>query len=127
MTSKDINLHWDTNIINLDNVIAISRNNKQHILKYLNQFLELISERLLQLETSLEQDDRKLTRQILHKMSPQLQFFGIQNVMTPINRLEYEYNSMSKNELNNLVSKIIITLEEAINEVSKLKDSDFDS
>lgn len=122
-----MNVKWnDSTIIDLQNIINISRGNPDHILKYLKQFVELIPERLKDLKISLENGDRMMIRQILHKMSPQLQFFGIKNVTTPIQRMEYEYQSMPINELEQLVNDIIAKLEEAVTEVSKIIDSNFE-
>lgn len=122
-----MNVKWnDSTIIDLQNIINISRGNPDHILKYLKQFVELIPERLKDLKISLENGDRMMIRQILHKMSPQLQFFGIKNVTTPIQRMEFEYQSMPINELEQLVNDIITKLEEAVAEVSKIIDSNFE-
>ena len=108
--------------IDLKNINAISRGNERNVLKYLKQFLELIPERSEQLKEALKNEDRLQIRQILHKMSPQLQFFGIEDIIVPIQRLEFEYQSMPLNELQKLVSEIICKLEGAINEVSTLID-----
>lgn len=116
----------DSSIIDLQNIINISRSDPERILKYLNQFKELIPERMSYLKISLKKGDRIMIRQILHKMSPQLQFFGVKNVTTTIQRMEFEYQSMPIMELNQLVNDIIIKLEEAINEVSKIIDSNFE-
>ena len=122
-----MNVKWnDSTIIDLQNIINISRGNPDHILKYLKQFMELIPERLKDLKISLENGDRMMIRQILHKMSPQLQFFGVKNVTTPIQRMEYEYQSMPINELEQLVNDIIAKLEEAVAEVSKIIESNFE-
>jgi len=122
-----MNVKWnDSTIIDLQNIINISRGNPDHILKYLKQFMELIPERMKDLKSRLENGDRMMIRQILHKMSPQLQFFGIKNVTTPIQRMEYEYQSMPINELEQLVNDIIAKLEEAVAEVSKIIDSNFE-
>ena len=105
--------------IDLQNLITVSRGDSSHMLKYLNQFKELIPERSAQLKEALETNDRKLTRQLLHKMSPQLQFFGIQNIVIPIQRLEFEYMSMPLDEMEVIVKDIIHKLEGAIIEVNK--------
>lgn len=108
--------------INLENLENISRGDDKRLLKYLIQFRELIPERTAQLQNALQLADRVLIRQILHKMSPQLQFFGITNVVDPIQRLECEYQTMTIDELNTLVTKILVTLEKALIEVSQLID-----
>jgi len=115
-----------TSFINLENLLSFSMDDPSRILKYLNQFQELIPERLKLLSEALKLEDRKQIRQILHKMSPQLQFFGIQNINIPIQRLEFEYTSMPFFELEALVNDIIFKLEGAIKEVSKIIESHFE-
>lgn len=117
---------WEMTHINLDNLETISRGDSNRMLKYLEQFKTLIPKRINQLVLALDVQDRVLIRQILHKMSPQLQFFGIQEVTTPIQRMEFEYESMPINELVTLVTNIIAKLENAVEEVSKLIISNFD-
>lgn len=88
--------------------------------KYIRQFYELIPERLELLKKALLEEDRAQIRQITHKMAPQLQFFGVQEISIPIKRLELEYLSMSIKELHELVSGIIAKLEDAIAEISTI-------
>lgn len=45
--------------INLENLITFSRVDNSRILKYLNQFMELIPKRIEQLQLSLNNEDRK--------------------------------------------------------------------
>lgn len=122
-----MDVKWDnTSYIDLQNIINISRGDPDRILKYLNQFNELIPERMGYLKISLINGDRIMLRQILHKMSPQLQFFGIKNITTPIQRMEFEYQIMPNKELEALVNEIIAKLEGAVAEVSKIIDSNFE-
>ena len=109
--------NWKTNHIDLKNVLTISRGDNERILKYLNQFKELIPDRLYLLKQALFLEDRTQIRQVLHKMSPQLQFFGIQGITTPVQRLEFEYKTMPFSEMEVLVNNIITNLEEALLEV----------
>ena len=95
------------------------------MLKYLNQFQELIPERVGHLKEHLKEGDRKMIRQVLHKMSPQLQFFGVTDVMTPIRRLEHEHETMPMEELTNMVYDLIGKLEAAYNEVEMIVESYF--
>ena len=67
-----MDIDWNTTYINPQNLISISRGDKTRMLKYLNQFQELIPQRIESLKNSLEAEDRKMIRQILHQMSPQL-------------------------------------------------------
>lgn len=121
MTKKiiEMNAEQQMHYINLENVLAVSRGSTERMLKYLFQFQELIPERLDQLKKAKNQDNRTQIRQILHKMSPQLQFFGIQNIIIPIQRLEFEYETMPNQELEVLVNEIISKLEGALIEVTK--------
>ena len=118
-------LNWDTTYIDLQNVISISRGDRGRMMKYLNQFLELIPPRIESLISSLEADDRKMIRQILHQMSPQLQFFGIPGVLTPIRRLEHEYETMPLAELSTLVHDLLQKLDGASQEVSLVLKNNF--
>lgn len=117
---------WETTFTDLNNVITISRGDSFRMLKYLEQFKELIPERLIDVRNALDLRDRILIRQLLHKMSPQLQFFGIKDVSIPIQRLEFEYESMPFIELEMLVNDIIAKLEDALDEISRLIDSYFE-
>lgn len=115
---------WNTTIINPQELINISRGDKKIILKYLVQFQELIPQRLKSLEESLNSQDRKQIRQLLHQMSPQLQFFGIKDVENPIRRLEHEYKTMPIMDLVELVDNVLLKLNLAIKDVdSILKDN----
>ena len=87
---------------------------------YLTQFLQLIPERVEELLAALEDGNRILVRKHLHKMSPQLQFFGIRDTITPIQRLEFEFETMPYEELETLTREIIAKLEAALTEVSAL-------
>jgi hypothetical protein len=117
---------FNTSYIDLSNVKAISRGDSTRMMKYIRQFHELISERRILLKEALSSMDRVQIRQITHKMIPQLKFFGVKEVSDPINRLEFEYNSMPKEELQVLVLHIISRLEGAIDDVSKILDENFE-
>jgi HPt (histidine-containing phosphotransfer) domain-containing protein len=113
-------MEFSTSYIDLSNVKIISRGDSQRMEKYIRQFYELIPERLELLKKALLEEDRAQIRQITHKMAPQLQFFGVQEISIPIKRLELEYLSMSIKELHELVSGIIAKLEDAIAEISTI-------
>ena len=72
-----MDIHWNTTIVNPQELINISRGDKNRMLKYLYQFQTLIPARIEALKESLKAEDRKKVRQLLHQMTPQLQFFGI--------------------------------------------------
>ncbi|PSR13860.1 MAG: hypothetical protein DA408_12925 [Bacteroidetes bacterium] len=109
----------------MKNLISISRGDNARMLKYLNQFQELIPPRVENLKACLQADDRKMIRQILHQMSPQLQFFGIPGMLTPIRRLEHEYETMSRKELKTLVDRMLKKLDGAIKEVALIVKNNF--
>ncbi len=120
-----MDIQWSTTYINPENLIQISRGDKKRLLKYLNQFMELIPDRIEILKEYLEAEDRKMTRQILHQMSPQLQFFGIPDIMIPIRRLEHEYETMPFLELKTLIDDILENLEGALSEVEWIVENNF--
>ena len=106
--------------IDLSNVETISRGDDTFVLKYLNQFNELIPERLALLQNAIAEQNRFEVRRIVHQMSPQIQFFGISSIVPLIQQLELEYETMPLKELNDNVNRIIATLEQALAEVSQL-------
>lgn len=106
--------------VDLSNLISISNGDSDRMMKYLNQFNSLIPERLYYLNQALLIEDRESIRQILHKMSPQIQFFGIKDIISPIQRMEYEYNTIPEKELKNLINEIIIKLENALKEINEI-------
>jgi len=112
-----MDIHWNTTIINPQELIHISRGDSKIMYKYLKQFQELIPQRIESLEESLKAGDRKRVRQLLHQMSPQLQFFGIKDIVQPIRRLEHEYETMPIADLNEIVDNVLIKLNRAIKEV----------
>ena len=121
-----MDIKWNTTYIDPQNLISISRGDKNQMLKYLNQFQELIPKRIESLKSSLTAEDRKMTRQILHQMSPQLQFFGIPDVIQPIRRLEFEYKTMPLEDLKALVNDILIKLDAAIREIEVVLKNNFE-
>lgn len=110
-------MQWNTKIINPQDLIKISRGDDKIIHKYLLQFQELIPQRIDSLKENLKAENRKGVRQLLHQMSPQIQFFGIMDLVKPIKRLELDYETMPLEELNTLVETVIIKLNLALNEV----------
>ena len=111
------------NYIDLNNVKTISRGDDARMLKYLNQFNILIPERIVQLQKALEEQDRLKIRQILHQMSPQIQFFGLLRVSSQIQRLELKYASITFEDLNTQVNQIITILKKSLAEVSQSIDT----
>ena len=118
-------INWNSKYIDLKNLISIARGDKDRMLKYLNQFMELIPQRIENLNEYLLANDRKMIRQTLHRMSPQIQFFGIPDVVAPIRRLEHEYETMPLEELELLVKNILTNLDKAINEIESVINNNF--
>lgn len=117
-------MYWNNKIINPQDLIKISRGDDKIIHKYLLQFQELIPPRIDRLKKSLNDEDRKQIRRLLHQMSPQIQFFGIMELVKPIGQLEFVYETMPLEELNDLVESVIKKLNLAINDVDlALKDN----
>lgn len=125
MSFSSIDIHWNTTVINPIELIHISRGDKKILHKYLLQFKDLIPQRIESLKESLNAEDRKRVRQILHQMSPQLQFFGIQDIVQPIRRLEHEYETMPFEDLSNLAENILNKLNLAIKDVDYILKENF--
>ncbi len=120
-----MDIHWNTTIVNPQELINISRGDKNRMLKYLYQFQALIPARIEALKESLMAEDRKKVRQILHQMTPQLQFFGIEDVISPIKKLELEYATMPFEDLSSLVDKILNKLNIALKDVDSILEDNF--
>jgi HPt (histidine-containing phosphotransfer) domain-containing protein len=118
-------IQWNSAYLDLEKLISLSRGDKDRMLKYLNQFQDLIPSRVESLKISLEAEDRKMVRQILHQMSPQLQFFGIPDVIGPVKRLELEYETMPFQDLELLIFDILEKLDEACKEVDSILEKYF--
>jgi hypothetical protein len=113
-----MDINRPTRYIDTQNLINLSKGNEARMLKYLVQFQELIPLRIEKLRSNLREDNRLAVRQILHQMSPQLQFFGVPGILKPIQCLEVEYETISALELNKLVADLLIKLDGAVNEVT---------
>jgi len=107
-------------IIDLKNLTEVSRGNPERMLDYLRQFTELVPKRAGQIRQALEASDRVSIRKLIHKMSPQIQFFGINEVIKLKNTLEVEYENISYEDLDLTVSQLLTSLEKAILEVKTL-------
>lgn len=118
-------VNWNVTYIDPQNLLNITRSDKSRMLKYLNQFLELIPSRVESLKNSMKIEDRKMIRQILHQMSPQLQFFGIPGVVIAIRRLEHEYETISIQELNTIINDMLVKLEGAMKDIEKVLKNNF--
>lgn len=110
-----------TTHIHLKNVLKISRGSEQKVHNYLNQFCTLIPERIEKLNAAIAIENRVAIRQILHTMSPQLQFFDVPDVVLVIRRLEFEYETMPIEELLLMVKNILDKLDLALEEVENIR------
>ena len=120
-----MDIQWNTTVVNPQELINISRGDKNRMLKYLYQFQALIPARIEALNESLKIEDRKKVRQLLHQMTPQLQFFGIDGVVEPIKKLEFEYATLPIEELTELVSDVLIKLNLALKDVDSILRDNF--
>lgn len=120
-----MNIYWDQELIDLKLLVQTSRGDMEKMKRYLVQFLELIRERLDILEQDLQTGERTKVRQILHQMSPQLQFFGVPEVHHPINRLALEYQLMDWEEIVSIAHLVSRKLESACQEVETVLNRHF--
>jgi HPt (histidine-containing phosphotransfer) domain-containing protein len=117
--------NWNPTYIDPGNLIQIARGDESTLYRYLQQFQELIPGRIDKLKSALAAGDRLSVRQLLHQMSPQLQFFGVPNIVVPIQRLEREFETMPLQELESMVKDIISILTSASKEVDSIIEKNF--
>lgn len=119
-------ISWNTDYIDLQQLKNTSRGDWVKMKRYLVQFLELTPERMEILRCHLASQDRKKIRQIIHQMSPQLQFFGVPGIISPISRLGLEYNTMEWQELAGIADLVIDRLEAACLEIQRVIETYFE-
>lgn len=107
-------------VIDLKNLKQVSRGNKDRMEQYLRQFAILIPERSEMIRHALSTGDRALVKQLIHKMSPQIQFFGMEDVVELKNQLELGYLKMDFDELESMVTELLDQLSQALEEVNGL-------
>lgn len=107
-------------MIDLTHLKQISRGNKEKELYYLRQFQELIPVRLDQLKVALHDEQQDSIRQIIHIMSPQLEFFGIMEVKHIKKLLETDETFRNVDEMKILLNHLIAKIAEAIKEINDL-------
>lgn len=118
-------LNYDGTFVDLENLLQIAGGDKARVEKYLNQFAALIPERMEKLRDSLDKEDRALIRQVVHNMAPQLQFFGLPDIVSAIQKLELEYQTMPMPELTALSDRILYTTEKALEEIINIIKTNF--
>ncbi len=101
-------------------LIRLTKGDMERQLKYLNQFLSLVPENTAQLTKSLELKDRQQVKQLLHKMKPQLLFFGLPGIGSLVQSIEIAYEKMPMKEMEQVVEKIIEIIHNALDEVEVL-------
>ena len=117
---KAMDIKWNPQHLDLSGLLTLSRGDQRRTIRYLQQFQELIPERIEVLKGYLEKEDRKMIRQTVHKMSPQLQFFGVPDIAGPIRRLELDYETMPMGDLRKLAEDILAKLDLASHEVEEV-------
>lgn len=120
-----MDIKWQAKYIDPQNLIEVSHGDERRLLKYLNRFQELIPKRIEKLQEGLEAKDRKMIRQIVHQMSPQLQFFGVLGTESIVRRLEFEYETIPFKQLELLVGNFLDKLEGVQAEVALIIKSNF--
>lgn len=105
--------------IKLEQVQLISRGDAQKAARYLNQFLQLVPARLTALDTALKGSDRLGIRKVLHSMIPQLQFFGLDDIIGPIRQLEHTYNDIPWDQMEAMIQNIRQVLNRACEDVEE--------
>ncbi len=107
----------NTVYINPQNVISISRGDKQKMKKYFLQFLELVPPRMNMLKQGIRAKDPQMVRQVVHQMKPQIQFFEVQGMDGPMTQLLQNYQTMPWKQIVSLVKMMLSTLQKACKEV----------
>ena len=95
-------IQWNSPYLDVQNLVKISRGDKNRMLKYIHQFQALIPKRMIDLKEAIGLEDRNQVQELLHQMVPQIHFFGIPNVLEPIQKLELEFLNipMYENEVD---------------------------
>lgn len=123
--TSGMDLQWNNDLLDLQKLIEVSRGDSNRMLRYLNQFQELIPTRTAILQKHMTAMDRTMIRQTIHQMSPQLHFFGLPNIRQPIQQIENAYETMPMEELNKLSLQMIHQLELAKEEIDRIVRENF--
>ncbi len=109
----------DTSFVNLKNFVG---RDDQFKLRYYRQFVELVSQRIPEIESALMQMDRVLIWKLLHGARPQLVFFGLENVVGPMGLIESQHQDMDEKILGEQVNLIIQQMKGALAEMRELTE-----
>jgi len=105
--------------INLEGLNKLCKGDETKKLKYLKQFLKMISLSIQKLKLATEKGDRTLTLKELHFMSPQLLFFGIDDFSVLMERPSND-EVLSFEALKSQIEKGISKIEKALKEVESI-------
>lgn len=108
-----------TSNINLEGLNNLCKGNETKKHKYLKQFLKMIPLSIQKLKFATEEGDRTTILKEFHFISPQLLFFGIDD-MSLLMEKERENEGLSFDALKNQIDKIIIKIEKALKEVESI-------
>lgn len=108
-----------TSNINLAGLNKLCKGNETKKLKYLKQFLEMISLSIQKLRLATEKGDRTTVMKEFHFMSPQLVFFGINDISVLMEK-ERENDGLSFDLLKDQIEKTITKIEKALEEVESI-------
>ena len=105
--------------INLDALNALCKGDKDKKARYLHQFIKMQTPSIKKLKSDLETENRSGVVGEIHFMSPQLQFFGIDDFKDLLRR-EKESPFLQFNELRSRVLEGIDCIEKAMEEVKAI-------
>ncbi len=117
-----MDIECNKEVLDLQKLSVVTRGNSEKLRQYLVQFRELIPARVALMRQYMESEDRRMIRQTVHQVSPQLHYFGIRGIAPLIERVEMEYPFMPMDELKRTVSVLIEKMEMAKQEVSRILD-----
>ena len=109
--------------LDLQKIEKLCKGNPIKKLKYLNQFLEIITPSLAQLKTALKTKDKSTFRKTLHFISPQLVFFGLFDIPDLLKKVEKDSIPLTSDSLNKTIQENIFTIEKAITEIKLLVET----
>ena len=113
-------INWNAEYINLENLRNTARGNHEIFKKHLRLFLELVPNRIEKLNQALDNSQLDIAKGIIHKMRPQLQYFGTPSILQTLRRLEFEYESLPEKDLRFLLDELSTQLQVAQQEISRV-------
>lgn len=110
----------DTSHINLSRLVKLTKGDEIKMLKYLHQFLDLISPKVIALKVYLVNKNHKKTRELIHHIGPHLIFFGVPDVKEMLELIEEEIEFTLTKELQENIGKLLINIEKATEEINNI-------